>query len=195
MSRCWARRHRFRRGCRGDRARAGHGRGRDRGRRSRSGSLEDIHMTSRKPPCRADRAGGRAAAHRAQPQRPGGDRLPALGARCDRPARRRARRAAAALVANGAPSMPPFMPGFTHLQTAQPVTLGHHLMAYYEMAGATARASPTRVRGRPVPAGRGGAGRHGLSDRPRDDRAGAGLRRRPPTASIRCPTAISRSIT
>ncbi|HJQ15644.1 MAG TPA: argininosuccinate lyase [Allosphingosinicella sp.] len=27
------------------------------------------------------------------------------------------------------------MPGFTHLQTAQPVTLGHHLMAYYEMTG------------------------------------------------------------
>ncbi|WP_020398177.1 argininosuccinate lyase [Kordiimonas gwangyangensis] len=25
------------------------------------------------------------------------------------------------------------MPGFTHLQTAQPVTLGHHLMAYHEM--------------------------------------------------------------
>jgi argininosuccinate lyase len=25
------------------------------------------------------------------------------------------------------------MPGMTHLQTAQPVTLGHHLMAYYEM--------------------------------------------------------------
>jgi argininosuccinate lyase len=25
------------------------------------------------------------------------------------------------------------MPGFTHLQTAQPVTLGHHLMAYVEM--------------------------------------------------------------
>ena len=39
------------------------------------------------------------------------------------------------------------MPGFTHLQSAQPVTLGHHLMAYYEMlvrdrgrfAGARAR--------------------------------------------------------
>ena len=27
------------------------------------------------------------------------------------------------------------MPGFTHLQTAQPVTLGHHLMAYVEMIG------------------------------------------------------------
>ncbi|MFM2411146.1 MAG: argininosuccinate lyase [Pseudomonadota bacterium] len=26
------------------------------------------------------------------------------------------------------------MPGFTHLQVAQPITLGHHLMAYYEMA-------------------------------------------------------------
>ena len=27
------------------------------------------------------------------------------------------------------------MPGFTHLQTAQPVTWGHHLMAYVEMLG------------------------------------------------------------
>mgnify|MGYP000284806313 CR=1 FL=1 len=25
------------------------------------------------------------------------------------------------------------MPGFTHLQTAQPVTWGHHMMAYVEM--------------------------------------------------------------
>src|ERR1700719_2885794 len=32
------------------------------------------------------------------------------------------------------------MPGFTHLQTAQPVTFGHHLLAYVEMA--------TRDRGR-----------------------------------------------
>ncbi|MBL8670304.1 MAG: argininosuccinate lyase [Alphaproteobacteria bacterium] len=28
-----------------------------------------------------------------------------------------------------------FMPGFTHLQVAQPVTFGHHLMAYVEMLG------------------------------------------------------------
>jgi len=27
------------------------------------------------------------------------------------------------------------MPGFTHLQTAQPVTFGHHLLAFVEMAG------------------------------------------------------------
>jgi argininosuccinate lyase len=26
------------------------------------------------------------------------------------------------------------MPGFTHLQTAQPITFGHHLLAYVEMA-------------------------------------------------------------
>ena len=25
------------------------------------------------------------------------------------------------------------MPGFTHLQVAQPVSFGHHLMAYFEM--------------------------------------------------------------
>src|SRR6185312_6685599 len=27
------------------------------------------------------------------------------------------------------------MPGFTHLQTAQPITFGHHLLAYVEMLG------------------------------------------------------------
>ena len=27
------------------------------------------------------------------------------------------------------------MPGFTHLQVAQPVTWGHHMMAYVEMLG------------------------------------------------------------
>src|SRR5471032_1813999 len=27
------------------------------------------------------------------------------------------------------------MPGFTHLQTAQPITFGHHLLAYVEMVG------------------------------------------------------------
>ncbi len=37
----------------------------------------------REPPRRADRAGRRAAAHRAHPQRPGGDRLPPVGARRD----------------------------------------------------------------------------------------------------------------
>ena len=34
------------------------------------------------------------------------------------------------------------MPGFTHLQSAQPVTFGHHLLAYVEMLGRDARALP-----------------------------------------------------
>ena len=38
-----------------------------------------------------------------------------------------------ALVTRAGEHADSVMPGFTHLQTAQPVTLGHHLMAYYEM--------------------------------------------------------------
>jgi argininosuccinate lyase len=38
-----------------------------------------------------------------------------------------------ALVARAGEHADSVMPGFTHLQSAQPVTLGHHLMAYYEM--------------------------------------------------------------
>ncbi|WP_324829251.1 argininosuccinate lyase [Qipengyuania zhejiangensis] len=38
-----------------------------------------------------------------------------------------------ALVSRAGEHAASIMPGFTHLQTAQPVTLGHHLMAYYEM--------------------------------------------------------------
>jgi argininosuccinate lyase len=38
-----------------------------------------------------------------------------------------------ALVTRAGEHAASVMPGFTHLQTAQPVTLGHHLMAYYEM--------------------------------------------------------------
>jgi argininosuccinate lyase len=37
------------------------------------------------------------------------------------------------LVARAEEHVETVMPGFTHLQAAQPVTLGHHLMAYYEM--------------------------------------------------------------
>ena len=38
-----------------------------------------------------------------------------------------------ALLAQAETHADSIMPGFTHLQTAQPVTLGHHLMAYFEM--------------------------------------------------------------
>jgi argininosuccinate lyase len=40
-----------------------------------------------------------------------------------------------ALVAQAETHAATLMPGFTHLQSAQPVTFGHHLMAYVEMLG------------------------------------------------------------
>ena len=40
-----------------------------------------------------------------------------------------------ALLARAEEHAATLMPGFTHLQPAQPVTFGHHLMAYVEMAG------------------------------------------------------------
>jgi len=40
-----------------------------------------------------------------------------------------------ALVARAEEHAATVMPGFTHLQNAQPVTFGHHLMAYVEMLG------------------------------------------------------------
>jgi argininosuccinate lyase len=46
------------------------------------------------------------------------------------------------------------MPGFTHLQVAQPVTFGHHLMAYYEMlARDRARFADCRTRVNRLPLG------------------------------------------
>ncbi|HTH17544.1 MAG TPA: argininosuccinate lyase [Magnetospirillum sp.] len=40
-----------------------------------------------------------------------------------------------ALLARAEEHAATVMPGFTHLQAAQPVTMGHHLMAYVEMIG------------------------------------------------------------
>ena len=46
------------------------------------------------------------------------------------------------------------MPGFTHLQVAQPVTFGHHLMAYFEMAARDrARLADCRKRVNRLPLG------------------------------------------
>jgi argininosuccinate lyase len=48
------------------------------------------------------------------------------------------------------------MPGFTHLQTAQPVTFGHHLLAYVEMAARDrGRFADARLRGNESPLGSG----------------------------------------
>jgi argininosuccinate lyase len=65
-----------------------------------------------------------------------------------------------ALVQRAGEHAASIMPGFTHLQTAQPVTLGHHLMAYYEMAGRD-RSRFAAARGRREPGPRGAPARGG----------------------------------
>ena len=86
------------------------------------------------------------------------------------------------------------MPGFTHLQTAQPITFGHHLLAYVEMFGrdrgrfADARGTAQRIaawarRRSPAPASPSIATRR---------RRRLALRERRPIRSTRCPIATSR---
>jgi argininosuccinate lyase len=59
-----------------------------------------------------------------------------------------------ALVTRAGEHADSIMPGFTHLQTAQPVTLGHHLLAYYEMFRRDrARLADARVRMNECPLG------------------------------------------
>jgi argininosuccinate lyase len=59
-----------------------------------------------------------------------------------------------ALLARAEQHAGDLMPGFTHLQTAQPVTLGHHLMAYVEMFGRDAgRFADARARMNECPLG------------------------------------------
>ena len=78
------------------------------------------------------------------------------------------------------------MPGFTHLQSAQPVTFGHHLLAYVEMAQRDRnRFSDAQVRLNEFAARRRRARRHVVSHRPRHDGEGAGVRR-PDAQFARC---------
>jgi argininosuccinate lyase len=59
-----------------------------------------------------------------------------------------------ALVAKAEAHAATLMPGFTHLQPAQPVTFGHHLMAYVEMFGRDAgRFADARTRMNESPLG------------------------------------------
>jgi argininosuccinate lyase len=59
-----------------------------------------------------------------------------------------------ALVAKAEAHADAVMPGFTHLQPAQPVTFGHHLMAYVEMFGRDAsRFADARLRMNESPLG------------------------------------------
>ncbi len=98
-------------------------------------SLEDIHMNIEA--ALAERIG--AAAGRLHTARSRNDqvatdfRLWVRGALDELDAHLKALQQA--LVKRAGEHADTIMPGFTHLQTAQPVTLGHHLLAYVEMFG------------------------------------------------------------
>ena len=85
------------------------------------------------------------------------------------------------------------MPGFTHLQVAQPVTFGHHLLAYVENAQSRRRAfadGRKRINRMPLGSARWPAP---AADRPRLHRAVCWvLTRCAKTRWMRFPTAISR---
>ena len=85
------------------------------------------------------------------------------------------------------------MPGFTHLQPAQPVTFGHHLMAYVEMLGRDAsRFADARARMNESPLGAAAlAGSPFPIDRERPPTRWASTAR-PPTAWTASATATSR---
>ncbi len=69
------------------------------------------------------------------------------------------------------------MPGFTHLQTAQPVTWGHHMLAYVEMfARDRSRFADARARMNECPLGAAALGGHLASPSTGDmTAAGAGI--------------------
>ncbi|MEM1087508.1 MAG: argininosuccinate lyase [Pseudomonadota bacterium] len=95
--------------------------------------LEDIHMNveARLKELIGDPAGRLHTARSRNDQVVTDFRLWTRGALTE--AQRGLRRLQAALVVRADEHAETVMPGFTHLQTAQPVTLGHHLLAYVEM--------------------------------------------------------------
>ncbi|MDZ7810463.1 MAG: lyase family protein [Arhodomonas sp.] len=90
------------------------------------------------------------------------------------------------------------MPGFTHLQVAQPITFGHHMLAWYEMlVRDEGRLADCRERANVMPPGLRRAGGHHLPVRPRrHDLLASSLRlrrRQPQLLDGGSPTATSPS--
>ena len=120
-----------------------------------------VDRARRRPPQHREPAHGprgrcrQAPAHRALPQRPGGHRHPAVAALGDRRARSAMLEALRIRLLDLAEAhAATLMPGFTHLQVAQPVTFGHHLMAYYEMFTRDAARLADAAQAREPPAAR-----------------------------------------
>ena len=95
---------------------------------------EDVHLNIERRLTALVGDAGKRLHTGALAQRPGGDRRAAVAARRDRRAARADRATSQrALLAQAERHAALVMPGFTHLQVAQPVTFGHHLLAYVEM--------------------------------------------------------------
>ena len=137
-------------------ARAGRAGDRDRRARARPRARGRTHER-RAAAVRAGRRARGQAPHRAQPQRPDRDRLPALAARAARSScAARSRSCAAALVERAAREVDVVLPGYTHLQRAQPVRLAHHWLAHYEaLARDDGRLADARARMSRSPLGAG----------------------------------------
>ena len=99
-----------------------------------------------------------------------------------------------ALLDLAEPHAATIMPGFTHLQVAQPVTFGHHLLAYEAMlARDSERMTDCRRRVNRLPLGSAALAGTGFRSTVRTLRASWASRACAPIRSMRCRTAISRS--
>ena len=98
-------------------------------------ALEDIHMNvEARLAALIGPAAGRLHTARSRNDQVATDLRLWLRARLDQ-ADEACRALQAALIDRAEEHAATVMPGFTHLQVAQPVSLGHHLMAYVEMIG------------------------------------------------------------
>ena len=143
-------------------------------------SDEDVHTAIERRVTELAGAAGRQAPHRPQPQRPGGHRPPALRASGSWP-RSPARCSALqrVLLGRAEEAGGAYLPGYTHLQRAQPVLLAHHLLAHgWALARDVDRLLDTRAPPRRLAARRRRAGRLVAAARP-------GRRRRRTSASPR----------
>ena len=127
-----------------------------------SDSLEDIHTHVEMRLKEIIGDARRTTAHRPFAQRPGGYRPAPVGhGRLPGDRWGTLLNFQRALVGRAEEHLGVIMPGYTHLQRAQPVLLSHHLLAYVEMAWRDrARLADCLGRASVLPLGGGGPGRH-----------------------------------
>ena len=96
---------------------------------------EDIHMNVEKLLTERIGAAGEPTAHRAQPQRSGcaGRTHVCEGLHSSGSAANCVDADEVLLTRIASKNLHTIMPGYTHLQKAQPITLAHHMMAYFQM--------------------------------------------------------------